>query len=191
MSQSPSAHLTKKSRTFQTSDSPLVHISALSPLDVPELLEMIIGNLAAKDIVLAARVCRTWSEPALDRIWREMRSLVPLFSLVRPMTQQSDGEWEFIGDIKDVDWARYAVYAPRIREVVVRDYDREAQLSTQAMRAISAHLPSHLQLPLPATIYLLATAPDPQTLLELPLISQSLRKLGVYFRLHPHFITRA
>ncbi|KAG8910968.1 hypothetical protein FRC01_006018 [Tulasnella sp. 417] len=179
MSQNTGEHLIEEAREVQSMDSSLALSSAPSPLNIPELLRKIIEILPVKDAVSAARVCRAWKEPALDRIWHSINSLVPLLRLIGRMVRGRDGAWTFRHDIKDADWSRYEAYAPRIREVHIQDFDRKMRISTQCRDNILDYLPPHLSLPCPVSVSLLATAPAAETLMVLPLISQSLRRLTV------------
>ncbi|KIO24568.1 hypothetical protein M407DRAFT_26081 [Tulasnella calospora MUT 4182] len=180
MSESLPDHLVNEARKVQSNDSSLTLSPAPSPLKIPELLKKILDMLPVKDNVSAARVCQAWKEPALDRLWYKIDSLVPLLCLLGPMTQGPDGVWTFKYDIKDADWSRYAVYAPRIREVCLHDFEHKTRISTQCAKDISTYLPSHLSLPRPASITLFTAAPAAETLSVLLLISQSLRRLVLF-----------
>ncbi|KAG8922387.1 hypothetical protein FRC00_007501, partial [Tulasnella sp. 408] len=65
----------------------------------------------------------------------------PVIQLNGPMAKQSNDEWAFTDDIKDADWSRYAIYAPRIRELFNFDQDSDTRLSILAVRSILAYLP--------------------------------------------------
>lgn len=47
---------------------------------LPEVLRMLCDELNEKDLLSAALTSRTFSEPALDRIWRNIRSLDPIIA---------------------------------------------------------------------------------------------------------------
>lgn len=64
------------------------HFTALL---VPELLEKILSHMDRNDNVVNMRVCKTWSEIALDLVWREVESLPRLFTLLRPYRHTNDG----------------------------------------------------------------------------------------------------
>lgn len=70
----------------------------------PDILELILENLCmdrvweyqADEVVIRRRVlaaaaltCRAWMEPALDRLWRSLDKLFPLFKLL-PAFYRSD-----------------------------------------------------------------------------------------------------
>ncbi|KIO32348.1 hypothetical protein M407DRAFT_4540 [Tulasnella calospora MUT 4182] len=63
-------------------------------LSTPELL-LTIFSFADKGTLLAsARVCQTWSPQALDYLWRDLDSVVPLLQLICPTAQSgSHGSW--------------------------------------------------------------------------------------------------
>ncbi|KAG9036179.1 hypothetical protein FS837_001734 [Tulasnella sp. UAMH 9824] len=161
------------------SDSALILESSPSPLKVPELLASILNNLALGEQVSAARVCRTWSELAFDRIWRSMGSLVPLFILIGKMHKGTDEEWDFSESIQDADWSRYAVYAPRIRNITHIEMFLSSGPSNQAFQAVVDYIPPHLELPRPRSILTLTNSTTAETPQEVPMISQSLRDLTV------------
>lgn len=72
---------------------PFIPAAASSPLEIPEILELILDEFSRKENTSIATVCRTWSHPALDRIWRSMDSLIPLFTLIGPIAKQPNDEW--------------------------------------------------------------------------------------------------
>ena len=59
--------------------------TAIRLLYIPELLHLIFGFLSKKCNVSNARVCKLWSEIALDVIWREVDNLVHMFTALKPI----------------------------------------------------------------------------------------------------------
>lgn len=57
----------------------------------PEILNRIFNYAALSECVNAAQVCRHWSATALDRVWRQLDSVVPLLKLLGPMTESHTG----------------------------------------------------------------------------------------------------
>jgi hypothetical protein len=51
-------------------------------LSVPELLGLIFGSSDRRSNVNNSLVCKTWSGPALDHIWREVDKVEGLFRLL-------------------------------------------------------------------------------------------------------------
>jgi len=64
-------------------------MSVMHPLDcgvlsIPELLHNTFSFMNTKENAINARVCKQWSEVALDLIWREVTSLPQLSNLLGP-----------------------------------------------------------------------------------------------------------
>ncbi|KAG8911192.1 hypothetical protein FRC01_005864 [Tulasnella sp. 417] len=165
-------HVEKSRPTFFFSASP-------SPLKVPELLASVLDNLDIEEQVYAARVCRTWSELAFDRIWHHLDSFVPLFVLVGPMSRGADGTWDFSEPIQCADWSRYAIYAPRIKIITFIDIFYGKWVSNQAFQAILDYIPPNLELPRPKSISKFTTSTTTEIPQEVSMISQSLQYLNV------------
>ncbi|KAG8911945.1 hypothetical protein FRC01_005385 [Tulasnella sp. 417] len=100
-------------------------------LRIPEVLLEIFVASTDSTRAAAARVCRTWSTLALDVLWRDMESPIPLLQVLSPLqpkqTPEQDGEtyedWDFANGLFDVDWTRFHSYATRIRTLVYRIND--------------------------------------------------------------------
>ncbi|KAG8970105.1 hypothetical protein FRC05_000753 [Tulasnella sp. 425] len=98
------------------------------------------------DLGRAALACRKWSPVALDHLWEELDSIVPLLALVQPLRlvlgDNEEKRWvsvfigllelvflksgilqEFEGNVADADWGRFRQYAYRIRIVVFDEND--------------------------------------------------------------------
>jgi hypothetical protein len=54
-------------------------------LGIPELLDMIFRFLDDASNASNARVCRQWSEIALDTLWKDVNDLYRLFGLLAPL----------------------------------------------------------------------------------------------------------
>lgn len=61
-------------------------------LCIPELLDMIFRFLDDASNASNARVCRQWSEIALDTLWRDVDDLYRLFGLLAPLRKVNDQE---------------------------------------------------------------------------------------------------
>ena len=59
-------------------------------LFIPELLDIIFNFLDRDSNIVNARVCKRWSEIALDVVWKEVDDLIYLFRLLKPICQQED-----------------------------------------------------------------------------------------------------
>ncbi|KIO28432.1 hypothetical protein M407DRAFT_22328 [Tulasnella calospora MUT 4182] len=108
-----------------------------------------------------------------------MDSLIPLFILVGPMHEETDGKLDFSEPIQRADWSRYAIYASRIRNISLIDMFFGKGISNQAFQAIVDHIPPHLELPRPRSILTVTTSTTAETPQEVPMISQSLRDLNI------------
>jgi len=86
-----------------------------------DILRMIFENLSAvgdgRELAGLARVCRAFSEPALDMLWKVLPCVMPLFNLLRIETRGS--ALLFVdGAISDYDWSRFRHYAHRVRKLM-------------------------------------------------------------------------
>jgi F-box-like len=61
-------------------------------LGIPELLDMVFRFLDDASNASNARVCRQWSEIALDMLWRDVNDLYRLFGLLAPLRKADDYE---------------------------------------------------------------------------------------------------
>lgn len=50
-----------------------------------ELVAAILDLVDPPTLAACARVCQSWKEPALDRLWRDMTSPVPLMEVLSPL----------------------------------------------------------------------------------------------------------
>lgn len=64
-----------------------MEVSLHRVLAIPELLDMIFGYLDRKSNVANAQVCKTWSNIALDVLWKDVDNLHRLFGLLCPMKE--------------------------------------------------------------------------------------------------------
>jgi hypothetical protein len=55
-----------------------------------ETLSMIFAQAELGACAAAIRVCRLWYEPAANEVWRDLPSLLPLFSLLAPFESQDN-----------------------------------------------------------------------------------------------------
>ena len=56
-------------------------------LRIPELLQIVFGTLDLPSNTVNARVCKQWSDIALDKLWREVDDLYLLFRILAPLTK--------------------------------------------------------------------------------------------------------
>ncbi|CAA7266668.1 unnamed protein product [Cyclocybe aegerita] len=99
-------------------NSPLPHAKMYRVLYIPELLDMIFGMLDHDSNSNNARVCRQWSEIALDSLWRDVDQLERLFGVLAPLRRVGKDEYEFERLPESDDWKRFEKYAGRVRRLV-------------------------------------------------------------------------
>ena len=54
---------------------------------------MIFGVLDLPSNAMNARVCKQWSDIALDMLWREIDDLYLLFSILAPLKKTTEGSY--------------------------------------------------------------------------------------------------
>ncbi|KAG8914954.1 hypothetical protein FRC00_009306 [Tulasnella sp. 408] len=86
----------------------------------PELTAQIFTFADEGSFANAARSCTGLKEFALDRLWKEMPSLLPLLRLLDELTYTSNG-WNFTNGLANADWDKFRSYAERVRGVTVVD----------------------------------------------------------------------
>ena len=62
-------------------------------LRIPELLQIIFGILDLPSNRVNARVCKQWSDIALDILWREIDDIYFLFRILAPLTKTVEGSY--------------------------------------------------------------------------------------------------
>lgn len=101
-------------------------------LAIYDVLMHILSYSQQRDLAAAARVSRVWSDVALDCLWREIESVLPLVEILFPLVETDDGEWSFTRSTPRQNWERFQYYARRIRhlgndDLSVRTRKRDAQ----------------------------------------------------------------
>ncbi|KAG9015243.1 hypothetical protein FRB90_004863 [Tulasnella sp. 427] len=90
--------------------------TASSPVLLPELLDIVLSFCSAHDLTSAARVCKIWSEVALDHLWASMTSMVPLYTVLPCIHRIPDGKGYYLIDsLNDQQYRRFQYYAKRVR----------------------------------------------------------------------------
>ncbi|OJA20968.1 hypothetical protein AZE42_09179 [Rhizopogon vesiculosus] len=82
-------------------------------LFIPELLDNILSFMDRDDNMINARVCKQWSEIALDLVWWEVVSLHKFLNILRPF-RKVNGSNVFDRLPDSEDWARFEKYANRV-----------------------------------------------------------------------------
>ena len=62
-------------------------------LDIPEILYLILKCTNNATLANVAQTNKDWSEPALDTLWRDMKWLHPLVSLLGRLVKKSNESW--------------------------------------------------------------------------------------------------
>ncbi|KAG8943930.1 hypothetical protein FRC04_002418 [Tulasnella sp. 424] len=83
-------------------------------LAVHEIISKIIQNCRPRDQAVAARVSRFWCDVALDWVWRDIDSILPLLRLLAPLVDTESG-LAFKDKIQPRNWERFRYYARRVR----------------------------------------------------------------------------
>ncbi|KAI0628309.1 hypothetical protein C8Q77DRAFT_1068263 [Trametes polyzona] len=101
--------------------------TTLRVLAIPEILELVFTFLEETDTSICACVCRTWSEVALDSLWRDVNDLRRLFNVLAPIVaiggpedaEAAASHERFSRPLEPGDWARFSRYARRVRNLSV------------------------------------------------------------------------
>ncbi|KAG8937790.1 hypothetical protein FRC00_000686 [Tulasnella sp. 408] len=118
--------------------------SAHGAISTAGIIRRILGNLQKPDLAAAARVCRTWMDPALDALWEELDSVNPIMRLLGPISLQSAGyDWDH--GFPRGDPARFASYCKRIKSLSydVEDPPRYSE-PNQPLRSMRPQVPAKL-----------------------------------------------
>ncbi|KAF8151349.1 hypothetical protein B0H34DRAFT_861875 [Crassisporium funariophilum] len=89
-------------------------------LCIPELLDMVFTLLEPSSNAVNARVCKVWSDIALDSLWKDMADLHRLFGILAPLRKTEEEEYEFDRMPETEDWIRFEKYGRRVRRLVYR-----------------------------------------------------------------------
>lgn len=58
-------------------------------LGIPDVLDSIFDYTDRSTLAVCGRVCKSWS-PALDGLWKDIKSFVPLMQLLSPLHKYSN-----------------------------------------------------------------------------------------------------
>ncbi|KAF8591499.1 hypothetical protein K439DRAFT_901007 [Ramaria rubella] len=118
---------------FPASSSP----ATMSPprvLQIQEILAIIFQSCPLPTNAVCARVCRAWSDPALDALWREIKDIRHLLRLMPPFYED-----RFERDLAPPDWTRFLLHARRVRSL--EHSDRRVALQTSVFTALGISRP--------------------------------------------------
>lgn len=89
---------------------------------IDEILDLIFEitlDYGKSSLCRAARCCKAWKDPALDRIWRRLPSAVPLLSLLPGCSVEKSGI-HLNHSIQDETFTGFRSYAIRVKHIVHR-----------------------------------------------------------------------
>ncbi|KAE9406829.1 hypothetical protein BT96DRAFT_971605 [Gymnopus androsaceus JB14] len=127
--------------------SPDLHEMEDTPfaLKIPEILQHIFELSDEKSNCNSnVLVCKAWSDPCMNAIWREVNDLYRLVKLLGP-TSVSYSSIEFVTNNEPLDWTRFYFYARRVRRVVYPGVTRKSL--RDVFEDISFHRSSNPLLP--------------------------------------------
>ncbi|KAG9027879.1 hypothetical protein FS837_004150, partial [Tulasnella sp. UAMH 9824] len=113
-----------------------IGVKGTDALAMPEILGAILDYATCSTLNSAARVSRTWSTIALDKLWSnhvikvmDLLRILPLMS----QTHIDSQHWRLQQNPTDDQWARFQSYASRVRSLSAppRPYDRLDQAITE------------------------------------------------------------
>ncbi|KAF6758037.1 hypothetical protein DFP72DRAFT_889748 [Ephemerocybe angulata] len=122
----------------------------LSPNDDLELEPEDSLIASRQNLAWLALTCRAFLEPALDRLWRSLDTLYPLFKIL-PAFVRTDGTHVLRGSITPEEWERFDWYARRVKkfcytrdpdnlDIAMHVYFRIAQLRSTPLLSALRHL---------------------------------------------------
>ncbi|KAG8986311.1 hypothetical protein FRB94_002893 [Tulasnella sp. JGI-2019a] len=144
---------------------------------IPDILEEILERSSDSARAVAARLSSQWLDVALEKLWKDLDSVLPLLKLISPLSGGGNTETiiSFTHALNDVDWSRFSAYACRVRSIAWND--EGGVLSNEIFAQIFFQRPpTHPLLPRIETITW--TASKENTLIQLlPMVCNSLTTL--------------
>ncbi|KAF4597853.1 F-box domain-containing protein [Pleurotus pulmonarius] len=103
-----------------------ISLSSARVLGIPELLAHIFSVSTRQANAVHARVCKEWSDVALDILWWRVHNIAHLMRLLSPLEEEYDEDGNvtryFVNggeDISTYNWERLESYGRRVRTLVV------------------------------------------------------------------------
>ncbi|KAG8916781.1 hypothetical protein FRC01_002872 [Tulasnella sp. 417] len=102
--------------------SPATLGSTAQALSLPELLTLVFYFSQLADVATSARVCKGWSDTALNYLWRDLDSVFPLLELLFDINLIKGKPGSFmlkklINVLGNADWDRFHSYGKRVRSL--------------------------------------------------------------------------
>ncbi|THH29010.1 hypothetical protein EUX98_g5183 [Antrodiella citrinella] len=114
---------------------------------IPEIVELILSFLDDASNASNARVCKKWSDIALNLLWREVPDIQPLFEILSPLEQVpgrrslAEVGYLFTRKLGVSDWERLSRYSRRVR-ALVHGPDWPKPVSTLAFDEVARSRPT-------------------------------------------------
>ncbi|KAG8913891.1 hypothetical protein FRC01_004337, partial [Tulasnella sp. 417] len=157
MAEKPRSKAPKGHKTAESEGMPVATPSAtVRALSIPELLFVIFAFSEKPELARSARVCKDWSDAALDELWKDLDSIFPLLELVLDLdllrtASHNSATPEAYEDISsalaNADWSRFYSHAKRVQSLeYVEGHDyRELEdmpaLGSSVIGVICLHYP--------------------------------------------------
>ncbi|KZS93853.1 hypothetical protein SISNIDRAFT_454298, partial [Sistotremastrum niveocremeum HHB9708] len=111
--------------------------------ETPELIAIIVDMLDTTSQARCARLSRAISEHALNALYRNVKQLLPIFSLLCPIREDVDsGRMNFTNSLNSTHWNRFNWYRSRIRTIETYiSEDRFERLSDESRLDLLTTLP--------------------------------------------------
>ncbi|KAG9037369.1 hypothetical protein FS837_001447, partial [Tulasnella sp. UAMH 9824] len=76
----------------------LTFFTSSRAFSIPELLSMVFSLSVEPELAISACVRKTWSDPALDELWKDLDNVFPLLQLVLDLEtlRDDDGDRAFL-----------------------------------------------------------------------------------------------
>lgn len=94
-----------------------------------DILINVFANCTQSANAVSARVCRRWSEPAIDHLWLSLPSLFPLLRVLLPLVIV-DGARDFDYDAPQPNWERFWARSARVRTLKHDDNGRPGSIDS-------------------------------------------------------------
>ncbi|KAG9034096.1 hypothetical protein FRB95_013865 [Tulasnella sp. JGI-2019a] len=143
-------------------------------LSVPDILDEILERSTNSTRAVAARLSSQWLDVALEKLWKDLDSVLPLLTLISPLSN-TGAIISFTHTPNNVDWSRFNIYARRVRSIGWND--EKGVLSNDIFAQIFFQRP-HAHPLLPNIETITWNASKESTLMQfLPMVCDSLTAL--------------
>ncbi|KAJ7114722.1 hypothetical protein C8R44DRAFT_740096 [Mycena epipterygia] len=138
-----------------TTESTLA-LEGLAEIDIfCQIVQHIQDATRQKSLLSIALTCKTLSEHALDFLWRDLASLIPVLRLIPSLTVMN-GSYTLLGPVNAEDFIRFDFHAHRVRSIQLTELDNTPIDSSVFLRIAQIHREPIL--PLLQRIHITSTA---------------------------------